>query len=149
MDEITQRADRAAESILENERLTADLDDAAAQVLLDWGVTCARMIARDTTGLDEVAAERAMSPRLRAIRRLMRQVNLWVIRGQVMDAQGRSDLLHRMVGRAAVIYGPDFTPPNERQREMFLMRYLEFADDHPLVVANLRQLVENPGSVSA
>jgi hypothetical protein len=149
MDEITQRADRAAESILENESLTADLDDAAAQALLDWGVTCVRMIARETTGLDEVAAERAMLPRLRATRRLMRQVNLWVIRGQDMDSQGRSDLLDRMVGRAAVIYDQDFTPPSERQRDVFLRRYLEFAQDPVLVVANLRQLVENPGGASA
>jgi hypothetical protein len=66
-----------------------------------------------------------------------------------MDGEGRSDLLDRMVGRAAVIYGQDFTPPGERQRDVFLRRYLEFAQDPVLVVANLRQLVENPGGALA
>ena len=36
-EEIRRRVERAAESILENERLTADLDDQAADFLLDWG----------------------------------------------------------------------------------------------------------------
>ena len=34
---IQERIQRTAESILENEALTADLDDEAAQVLLDYG----------------------------------------------------------------------------------------------------------------
>jgi hypothetical protein len=34
--EITRRIKRTAESILENERLTADLDDEAAKELLNW-----------------------------------------------------------------------------------------------------------------
>jgi hypothetical protein len=50
MYEVSQRIERAAESILENERLTADLDDAAAQVLIDWGLACAELIAGSTDG---------------------------------------------------------------------------------------------------
>jgi len=48
MDELTRRAQDLAESILENESLTADLDDAAAKVLIDWGVACAEIIAHST-----------------------------------------------------------------------------------------------------
>ena len=40
MYEITRRIKRAAESILENEGLTADLDDEAAQVFLTGGRSC-------------------------------------------------------------------------------------------------------------
>jgi len=43
--DLEQRASRAAESILEDESLTSDLDDVAAKVLLDWGLACAKAIA--------------------------------------------------------------------------------------------------------
>ena len=48
MAEIQQRIQRAAESILENEALSADLDDDAAKLLLDWGVKRAEQIAIQT-----------------------------------------------------------------------------------------------------
>ena len=38
MNAIQHRIQRAAESILENEALTEDLDDTAANVRIDWGV---------------------------------------------------------------------------------------------------------------
>ena len=120
MDELTQRVNRAAEGILENESLTADLDDAPAQALLDWGVACARMIAESTAGLGEVEAEKAMSPRLRATRRLMRLVSKWVA------GRHQSGLLIEVLEQAAIIYGKDF-----------------LSDDPLLMIASLRRLCES------
>lgn len=144
--ELVQRVNRAAESILENESLTADLDDEAAKALLDWGITCAEMIARSTAGLNDSEAEEAMSLRLRAIRRLMRLVNRWGASYSEMDAEAGASLLTRIIEQAAIIYGEEFTPPNDDRRDAFLKQHLA---DPPLpMIVNLRKLVENSGDNS-
>ena len=78
MDELQRRFERAAEGILENERLTAGLDDEAAAVLIDWGLSWAGVIVIATAGMPDSEAEELLSPRLKANRRLMRYVNRWV-----------------------------------------------------------------------
>lgn len=148
VDELAQRVNRAAESILENERLTADLDDEAAKVLLDWGITCAEMIAHSTTGLNDSEAAKVMSPRLRATRRLMRLVNRWVANRPEMDAEASAASLNRIIEQAAIIYGEDFMPPNDDRRDAFLRQHFDLAE-HPLqMIVNLRMLIENSGDNS-
>lgn len=147
-EELAQRIDRATESILGNESLTADLDDTAAKELLDWGLACARMIAQDTARLNNIEAEEAMSPRLRATRQLMRSVNGWVARQGEMDAEVSSTSLAEIIGQAAVIYGEGFTPPDNERRAAFLRQQVESADNPQQMVANLRKLLEKPSDTS-
>jgi hypothetical protein len=52
MDDLESRRRAAAEHILEDETLTADLLDPAAKVLLDWGVAQATALAAQAEGLD-------------------------------------------------------------------------------------------------
>ncbi len=142
MDKLTQRLNRAAESILENESLTAGLDDDAAQALLDWGLACAELAARSTSGLDDEAAENAISPRLRATRRLMRLVRRLV--AQRPEAATSSKLFVEMTERAAVIYGKDFKPLDDNQRQAFARMHAEFSEQPVQIITTLRQLIENP-----
>lgn len=138
--QLAQRVSFAAESILENEALTADLDDAAAQALLDWGVACAEAIAWSTAGVDGPQVEALMAPRLQATRQLMRLVNRWLAGRQTMDAQANAALLDELIKHAAVIYGADYTPPDADQRRAFLAQHLI---DPPLeMISHLRRLVE-------
>lgn len=146
VDELTQRVNRVVESILENERLTADLDDEAAKALLDWGITCAEMIVHSTAGLNDSEAEEVMSPRLRATRRLMRRVNKWVANRPEMDAEANAVSLTGIIEQAAIIYGEDFMPPNDDQRDAFLRQHLA-GPSLPMIV-NLRKLVEGSGDNS-
>jgi hypothetical protein len=148
MKALTQRVDRAAESILENEGLAADLDDAAAKVLLDWGIACAKMVAQSTADLGEAEAEEAMSTRLRATRRLMRSVNTWVASRREMDAEGSAMLLAKILEQAAIIYGKDFTSLDDDQRYAFLKQHIEFADTPQQLIANLRGLLESSSGTS-
>ena len=141
MSELAQRIERAAESILENESLTANLDDAAAQVLFDWGIACARMVAQSTAGLDDGEAESVMSGRLRATRRLMRLVNQWMPRRSEMDAQGNAALLIRITEQAAIVYARDFTDLDSERWDAFLSQNLGVAPQE--LVVNLRALIEN------
>lgn len=139
-DELARRERRAAESILENESLTADLDDKVATVLLDWGLACATEIARSTASLDPAQATIATSERLRATRRLMRRVNR-----QSMDMSGSAVLLAQIIEQAAVIYGEGFTPPDRGQQQTFLSLLGELADDPEGFISALRTFVEGSG----
>ena len=148
MYEVTRRIERAAESILGNEGLTADLDDPAAKVLLDWGVACAERIAGSTDGLGDSEAEEVISPRLRATRRLMRRVNQWVAGRPNMDTEEEAELLNQIIEQAAIIYGDSFVPPGENQRTSFVARQGELNDDATQFIAGLRELLEKPTNIS-
>jgi len=108
MSNIKTRIDKAAESILENEKLTADLVDDAAQVLLDWGISCAKQIAQDTLGLDDIKTEEAMYQPMRATRRLMRTVNKWASRHAILGVEGHAEMLAKIISQAGIIYGNDY-----------------------------------------
>lgn len=141
MYDVTQRVNRAIESILENEALTADLDDSAAKVLLDWGIACARQIAQSTAALDDSRAEEPLSSRLRAVRRLMRRVNQWASTRPQMDAEGSAGLLADIVEQAAIVYGQDFTPPSPDRRDVFLKQGT--GESTPQFIEKLRAVIES------
>ncbi|MCP4541198.1 MAG: hypothetical protein GY832_29040 [Chloroflexi bacterium] len=140
VDKLTPRINLVVEGILENESLTSDLDDAAAQVLLDWGTACVKMIAQSTAGLDDVEAEEIMSPRLRATRRLMRQVNRRVSKPFPMNAETATKLLTKVIEQATIIYGKDFVPSAGERREAFLKE--GFVSSAEEFIVNLRSLIE-------
>jgi hypothetical protein len=142
MDYLQRRVERVAESILENESLTADLDDAAAKELLDWGIVCVERIARSTAGMDEDQAEDAMYQRLQATRRLMRGVNKMVARHQQLNEGRSAKLIERILEQAAVVYGPDFSPPRGYRRFSLGRLWIRHRDDPTEMVAKLRMLLE-------
>jgi hypothetical protein len=140
---IGERIKRVAESLLDNERLTSDLDDSAAKELLDWGLSVARQIVQGTADVDDdEQADQAMYPRLRATRRLMRAVNLWIANQREGDAEGRDQAFNSILEQASVIYGRAFTPPSEEQRATFTSAQSELIDNPPQMIANLRRFFE-------
>jgi hypothetical protein len=144
---LEQRVRRAAESILENESLTAGLDDATAKELLDWGVACAEAIAQETAGLDDDEAEIVIEPRLRATRGLMRRVRQWVVNRHEMDPEAGVELMSEIIEQAAIIY-QDFMPPDDNQREVFGRQWLDLANDPSRIIFCLRSLLEGAGGDS-
>jgi hypothetical protein len=111
---IAGRIRRAAERILEDESLTADLDDDAAQVLLDWGVALAEGAARHAevppAGQESASAgvqesEDPLAVRLASIRRLLRRVQRWAAEPEDPDPQAQSELWQRVQEAAADVYG--------------------------------------------
>jgi hypothetical protein len=147
-EKIGKRISRVAESILENERLTSDLDDSAAKELLDWGLTVARQIVQGTASVDDdEEAEQAMYPRLRATRRLMREVNRWIANQRRGDVEGRDQAFHSILEQASIIYGRPFTAMNDDQRAVLAGAQSEFASDPPQMIAHLRELFEHPDDI--
>jgi hypothetical protein len=147
-EKIGKRISRVAESLLENESLTSDLDDSAAKELLDWGLAAARQIVQGTADEDDdQAAEQAMYPRLRATRRMMRAVNLWIANQRAGDGEGRDKALNSILEEASVIYGRSFTALNDEQRTTLSRAQSEYASDPPKMIARLRELFERPDDI--
>ncbi len=142
MSGIQARIEKAAQSILENEKLTADLDDNAAQVLLDWGIASAKQIVQGTLGLDDMEAEVTMYQPMRANRRLMRGVNKLVSRYDMLGEEGQVEALEKIISQAGVIYGSEYVPPSSDHQSDFLSETKEIITDIPQWIAKLRSFVE-------
>ncbi len=142
---IAHRTQLAVESLLGNESLTDELDDSAAQVLLEWGIACAERIMGATKGLADADAETLTYPRLRAVRRLMRDVNRWM--GQLpsdsMQAKEHAQALDKVIEQARVIYGDTFSPPDTQQRTAFLESVTAENPQPQTLIMNLRTLLES------
>ncbi|NIP25638.1 MAG: hypothetical protein GWO38_17915 [Phycisphaerae bacterium] len=143
MDELSRRIRRVTESILENESLTADLNDEAAEALLDWMIDCAKMVAQSTATLDEQAAEEAMSSRLRAIRRLMRLVNNWISQGPPAELVANQDQLDKILEQATIIYGQDFTTFDSNRLNTFWEQEVDSVKEPQQLIESLRVLIED------
>jgi hypothetical protein len=139
---LQRREQRAVERILENERLTADLDDAAAQALLDWGIACARRIVRGTAGLAAAEAEEAAYPRLRATRRLMQKVNRWVAERREMGAQQRAQALSEILQQVPLVYGEAYPGLEQADRSAMARLAAEAFQDPVQVIEHLRGAIE-------
>lgn len=140
--DVTNRIRRAADAILENENLTAGLEDAPAKALTDWGVSCAKSVALGTAGLNDEQAEEALSSGLRATRQLMRSVSDWLNNQPQADPQASLGFLEQIVAQMAMILGPGFAPPDEAQRQAFLQQEAQLVKDPARRIAVLRALFE-------
>jgi hypothetical protein len=152
MDDVAQRTQRVIESLQENEALTDNLDDEAAQALLDWGSAYAQAIAASTAGLDEAAAEEAMAERLQALRRLLRTVNAHADPAQAPQAGDRAATMayHRawldqVMAQIAIIQGQTFVPPADQQLAELAARWAE-APSPLRIITELRTMVESPAA---
>ena len=130
------RVRRVVESLLENEALTDGLDDDAASVLLDWGITLAKEIAASTAGMDDEAAEQAMYPRLRALRKMMRRIRRWAVAPE-------SRKLEKIIAQAETAYGPGYEAPGAGEREAFSRQFAVGAWNPAHAISQLRRFIEH------
>ena len=96
---------RAVESILENETLTADLDDQAADLLLDWAMSLAKEAAQGVAGINEASAEEQFGNRMRNVRQFIRQVNRWAANPAAATSGEGQSALNKVLELAAPVYG--------------------------------------------
>ncbi|MGD8807480.1 MAG: hypothetical protein PVH65_16620 [Chloroflexota bacterium] len=141
MNDIARRMQRAAERLLENESLTADLNDEAARLLLAWGVAWTHMIVESTAGLDEGEARLLNRPRLKATRRMLRTVNRWAGSRGAMDAAADRVLLGKIYDRA-VAAATTSGAVDEQARQRFLARAAALQGEPAALVGALRRETE-------
>ena len=111
MDILSNRIQRAVESVLENESLVSGLDDVAASALQDWGIQNVKRIAEETGDLDDERAEEAMYPKMKASRSLMRAVRVWIEHEAESSAEERAKLWAKIEKKAQALYDEELRLP--------------------------------------
>ena len=122
----------ALDSLVENESLTADLDDDAAKVLLDWGMARVRLIHRLAVEMPD--DEGYLSDQMRATRKLMRAVNNWIAARVEKDDAGHMAALREILAHSGVTASLE-------QQTAFLAVHL--TDPPPEFITNLRSFCES------
>lgn len=140
-DPLRRREEQAADQILTNEAMTADLDDEAADALLAWAMSAVHSAVARTAGLDETEAEQVMDEALPAVRRLMRAVRGLALQPGTLDEGQRQAYLSQMTQQASLVYGPSQAPPVERVAARVLQPPSR-EQEPAAVIASLRSLVE-------
>ncbi|MEM7539647.1 MAG: hypothetical protein AAF639_46255 [Chloroflexota bacterium] len=137
---IATRAQQIAESLLGNEGLTDNLDDEAANVLLNWGTELGESIAKASAHLDDEAAEEAMYPQQRALRRMLRDINRWIPKRADMDPAADRVTVEKVLAQAKTVYPKGLVLPDEDARDAFVKSSVTQNDVE--VIRSLRALLE-------
>jgi len=136
------RFQHEAESILEDESLTAGLDDRAARLLNQWGLDCLHSIL-DTGSLQPtLQTEEQTKPRLQAVRSLMRLVTRWVLDHAHMTPGSRHELSSALREQAALIYGAEERQSHPLAQDLPLPPTAQSAIRQQALVSELRSLLE-------
>lgn len=152
-DRIARRERRAAESILDDERLTDALDDNAAKSLIDWGLAAAKRLALNTAGLADDDADHVLENGMQATRRMMRYANMLAAGAGQMDAEKRQQLVTKIAEQARAVYSNPVLPDLEESPDGVLhqpaenpnsLSQLTLDGDPADVIARLRAVFEPP-----
>jgi hypothetical protein len=147
--DVAHRAQRIVESLQENEALTANLDDDAAAVLLEWGSAAGQHIAGRTAGLADTEATVQMEPQVQALRRLLRLVNNYfeptkqaeLAANPQQAAEANRQLVEQISAQVATMEGLPANPLTAEQLDA-LVQSLTTTLPPPAFIAQLRAAVE-------
>jgi len=115
VDVLSKRIQKVVESVLENESLVSGLDESASEILQGWGIKTATSAAEKTDQLDDERAEREMYPQLKASRRLMRAIRVWLQQETETLPEQRAQLWAKIEKRAKALYGEELSLPSPEQ----------------------------------
>ena len=133
-DRVRKRLEREIEGLYGNEALTSDLDDSSARMFLNWAENHIRKIVGTTAGLEDEAADEAMYPKLKAVRRMARYIN-----GAARGQADREDLIEKIITQAREIYGSAFKEPDSQQ--LALLRSVSISEPS-VFLQTLKQIFE-------
>jgi len=108
MNDLKERFHLVMGSLTGNESLAPSLDDEAAKTLLNWCEELARAVVQETDKLDDTAAEDYMSPKLKALRLMLRSLGRLAGETAELDSNARQVLWDRAGQFAATLF--DRTP---------------------------------------
>ena len=147
MVDLSQRQERATESLLEDEALTAGLDDTAANELINWGIDCVGWVFQQVDGLNGTEIEKTLSERMYAIRRLMRFISRWSVKRTGMDSTALADWTSQVYQALGEIYSGKINLPIQERFFEFINQQI---NSNPKdMIINLRSMVEKAGESPA
>jgi hypothetical protein len=111
MADIGARIQRVIDEMTGNEALLEMLETDAAIEMLNWGKEMAASLVKRTEALDDITADLALLPRLKAVRQSMRAVGNWAA-GKYADPASRIQLRDNLLEHFRAIYGDDAKLPS-------------------------------------
>ena len=144
MSDINARIQRTVEEVMGNEALLEMLNTDAATEMLNWGIETAKTLVSKTMDLDDLTAELALPPRLKAIRQSMRSIGNWAA-GKYADAASRVQLRDKLLEYFKMIFGEDASLPSTEKMDEVLNQVDDKANSPQQLILKLRQLIEEPG----
>ena len=141
MTDFKERLQKIVDEISGNEALMEMLDTDAATEMLNWGTSLATSLARRTEGLDTIAADLALLPRLKAMRQFMRSVGNWAA-GKYVDAESRIQLRDKLLEHFRVIFGENARLPILEALDAVLNEVDDINNNPHQLILKLKQLFE-------
>jgi hypothetical protein len=145
MANIDARIERAIEEIAGNEALLEMLETDAAMEMLTWGKSLTTSIVQKTEGLDDITADTAMVPRLKAVRQLMRLVGNWAA-GKYVDPASRVPLRDKLLDYARLVLGEEAALPSADQIDALLGEVDGKQNTPQQLIVKFRELLTIPDS---
>ena len=142
MVDINSRVQRVIGEMLGNEALLEMLETDAAAEMLTWGTAMATSLVKTTNDLDDLAANLALMPRLKAVRQSMRSIGNWVV-GKYIDPEDRVELRDKMLERFRVIFGENARLPSNEQFDELLNQVDDKNNTPYQLILKLKQLLED------
>ena len=143
MVEIGARVQRVIEEMTGNEALLEMLATEAATELLNWGIELATSLVKRTEGMDEAEAERALLPRLKAVRQMMRSVGNWAA-GKYVDPASRVQMRDKLLEHFKVILGEEARLASPEKLDELLNRVDDTNNTPHELILKLKQSLEEP-----
>lgn len=141
MADINARIQHTVEEMLGNESLLQMLETEAATEMLNWGIATAKTIVSKTMDLDDLAAELALVPRLKAIRQSMRSIGNWAT-GKYADPASRVQLREKLLEYLRLIFGDDSSLPAPEKMDEVLNQVDDPKNTPQQLILKLRELLE-------
>src|SRR5512138_1399123 len=144
MTDINASIQRTVEEIVGNEALLEMLNTEAATEMLNWGIATAKTLVSKTMELDDLAAELAIPPRLKAVRQSMRSIGNWAA-GKYVDPASRVQLRDKLLEYFKTIFGEEARLPSTEKMDEVLNQVDDKTNTPQHLILKLRQLIEEPG----
>ena len=142
MDEdLESRIKKFVSEIVGNEALLEMLDTDAATEMLNWGIATATSLVRSTDGLDDIAADLALLPRLKALRQSMRQIGNWAA-GKYADPESRQQLRDKLLEQLRTVRGEEALLPSADQIDLILNQVAVTGTTPLQLILQLKQILE-------
>ena len=141
MADFQERLQKLIDEISGNESLLEMLDTDAATEMLNWGIAMAHALAKRTEGLDNIAADLAIVPRLKAVRQSMRSIGNWAA-GKYAAPESRIQLRDKLLEHFLVIFGEDANLPNSDALEAVLNQVDDASNTPHQLILKLKNLLD-------
>lgn len=119
MANVAERIQRVIEEMTGNEALLEMLETDAATEMLEWGKSLVTTVVKRTEDMDDISADMALLPRLKAVRQSIRWVGNWAA-GNYGDPADRLQLRDKLLQHFQTIFGDDAELPTATQLDAVL-----------------------------